>query len=377
MEENRAIIKTNKVAGENMSRKRKQKKQRFLLIVTSVFILLLVLMVKSISGNSKQDLDSSQSSQDDINEQKEQSQSTNNNEISEIKVSPNICTTNTGAVINLNNFKVEAINKSGKKEELNNNILFSTDSDLLEIVNNTITVSDKALTADTATVTVNYKEYNSDITIKIFNDLASTIDENKVVTNPDSYDMVVNKSRNIPSSYIPDDLVPLDDIPKSLQNPEVNQLRKVAYDALKELFAAAKEEQSFDLYARSGYRSYNTQVSLYSSYVSNHGQEAADKFSARPGQSEHQTGLAMDITCPTMNYQLDTTFGDKEEGKWIAENAHKFGFIVRYPKGKEEITGYQYEPWHLRYVGPSLAEEIYKSQLTLEEYFEQFEQFEQ
>nr|WP_209510524.1 M15 family metallopeptidase [Sedimentibacter acidaminivorans] len=189
--------------------------------------------------------------------------------------------------------------------------------------------------------------------------------------------MVVNKSRNIPSSYIPDDLVPLDDIPKSLQNPEVNQLRKVAYDALKELFAAAKEEQSFDLYARSGYRSYNTQVSLYSSYVSNHGQEAADKFSARPGQSEHQTGLAMDITCPTMNYQLDTTFGDKEEGKWIAENAHKFGFIVRYPKGKEEITGYQYEPWHLRYVGPSLAEEIYKSQLTLEEYFEQFEQFEQ
>jgi zinc D-Ala-D-Ala carboxypeptidase len=377
VEENRAIIKTNKVAGENMSRKRKQKKQRFLLIVTLVFILLLALMVKSISGNAKQDLDSSQSSQDDINEQKEQSEGANNNEILEIKVLPNICTANTGAVINLNNFKAEAINKSGKKEELNNNILFSTDSDLIEIVNNTITVSDKALTADTATVTVNYKEYNSDITIKIFNDLASTKDEDGVVTNPSSYDMVVNKSRNIPSSYIPDDLVPLDDIPKSLQNPEVNQLRKVAYDALKELFASAKEEQSFDLYARSGYRSYNTQVSLYSSYVSNHGQEAADKFSARPGQSEHQTGLAMDITCSAMNYQLDTTFGDKEEGKWIAENAHKFGFIVRYPKGKEEITGYQYEPWHLRYVGPSLAEEIYKSQLTLEEYFEQFEQFEQ
>lgn len=354
-----------------MSRKSKLKKQRFLLIVTLVFIILLIIMIKSISGNTKQDLDTSQSIQDVENEQTEQSQNSNYNEISEIKVSPNICTANTGAVIDLSNFKVEAINKSGKNEELDNNILFSTDSDLLEIVNNTITVSDKALTADTATVTVNYKEYNIDITIKIFNDLASTIDENTLVTNPSDYDVVINKERHLSSSYVPEDLVPLDDIPKSLQNPEVNQLRKVAYDALKELFAAAKEEQSFDLYARSGYRSYNTQVSLYGSYESNHGQEAADKFSARPGQSEHQTGLAMDITCPSMNYQLDTTFGDKEEGKWVAENAHKFGFIVRYPKGKEDITGYQYEPWHLRYVGLSLAKEIYENKLTLEEYFEQ------
>jgi D-alanyl-D-alanine carboxypeptidase len=157
-----------------------------------------------------------------------------------------------------------------------------------------------------------------------------------------------------------------------LQNPEINQLRKAAYDALKELFNKAKEEKFFTLYARSGYRSYRTQTDLYNSYVSNHGQSEADTFSAKPGQSEHQSGLAIDITCEAMNFQLDDTFFDTEEGKWVAENAHRFGFIIRYPKGKESITGYQYEPWHLRYVGKTLAEEIYESQLTMEEYFEQF-----
>lgn len=356
-----------------MSRKSRRKKQRFALLVTTILIILLIIMIKSINGNSKQDPDTSKPIP---NESNGQSQNVNGDGISEIKVSPNVCTVNTGAVIDINNFEVNVIYDSGKSEELNeglnNDISFSTDSDLLKIENNTITISDKALTADTATVTVSYKEHNSDITIKIFNDLASTIDENGVVTNSSSYDMIVNKTRHLSGSYIPDDLVTLDDVPTSLQNPEVNQLRKVAYDALKELFAKAKEEKSFELYARSGYRSYNTQVSLYGAYVSSQGQEAADKFSAKPGQSEHQTGLAMDITCSAMNFQLDTSFGDTEEGKWVADNAYRFGFVIRYPKGKEDITGYQYEPWHLRYVGLSLAKEIHESQLTLEEYFEQY-----
>jgi D-alanyl-D-alanine carboxypeptidase len=107
--------------------------------------------------------------------------------------------------------------------------------------------------------------------------------------------------------------------------------------------------------------------------VSANGQEAADKFSAKPGQSEHQTGLAIDITCEAMNYQLDYSFGVTDEGAWVKENAHRFGFIIRYPEGKEDITGYMYEPWHLRYVGVDLAEEVYNSGLTLEEYFETFE----
>jgi len=174
----------------------------------------------------------------------------------------------------------------------------------------------------------------------------------------------------LPSDYVPKDLVALDDVPTVLPNPEINQLREAAYNALKELFEAAMEEENYSLFARSGYRSYDTQDALYSAYVANYGQEAADKFSAKPGQSEHQTGLAMDITTETMNYVLDITFGETIEGKWVQENAHRFGFIVRYPLGKEDITGYQYEPWHIRYVGKDLAKEIYESELTMEEYFQ-------
>lgn len=191
-----------------------------------------------------------------------------------------------------------------------------------------------------------------------------------IVENPEAIDVLVNRNNNLPDTYVPSDLIKLTEVPTVLSNPEVNQLREPAYEALKNLFQGAKED-GFDLYARSGYRSYNTQVSLYSSYVANHGQAAADTFSAKPGQSEHQTGLSMDITCEAMNFQLDDTFGETEEGKWISENAHNYGFIIRYPKGKEDITGYMYEPWHIRYLGVELATDVYESGLTLEEYFEQ------
>ena len=191
-----------------------------------------------------------------------------------------------------------------------------------------------------------------------------------IVENPEAIDVLVNRINNLPDTYVPEDLVKITELPTILSNPEVNQLREPAYEALKSLFSAANEA-GYDLYARSGYRSYKTQVSLYSSYVANHGQTAADTFSAKPGQSEHQTGLSMDITCEAMNFQLDDTFGATEEGKWVSENAHKYGFIIRYPKGKEDITGYMYEPWHIRYLGIELATDVYESGLTLEEFFEQ------
>lgn len=194
--------------------------------------------------------------------------------------------------------------------------------------------------------------------------------EQIIVENPEAIDVLVNRINNIPDTYVPEDLVTLTEVPTVLTNPEVNQLRLPAYDALKLLFAGAKQA-GFELLARSGYRSYNTQVALYSSYVNNHGQEAADTFSAKPGQSEHQTGLSMDITSESMNYQLSEQFGDTDEGKWVSENAHKYGFIIRYPKGKENVTGYMYEPWHIRYLGVELATEVYESNLTLEEYLEQ------
>lgn len=191
-----------------------------------------------------------------------------------------------------------------------------------------------------------------------------------IIENPEKIDVLVNRRRNLPDTYIPEDLVTLSEVPTVLLNPEVNQLRNDAYEALKELFEAAKEEAGYVLCARSGYRSYNTQTSLYSSYVNSYGQQAADKYSAKPGQSEHQTGLSIDITCEALNYKLDSTFGETDEGKWVSENAHRFGYIIRYPKGKEEVTGYSYEPWHIRYLGIELSEEVYESGLTLEEYYE-------
>ncbi|MCC5894758.1 MAG: M15 family metallopeptidase [Alkalibacterium sp.] len=183
---------------------------------------------------------------------------------------------------------------------------------------------------------------------------------------PSSIKALVNKQYGLPEDYAPDDLVTVD-VPTVLENPEVRQLREEAADALKEMFDAAQEDELY-LHARSGYRSYQTQVQLYNSYVSNHGEEAANRYSAQPGHSEHQTGLGMDVTSESANLQLTEAFGDTPEGKWVEDHAHEFGFIIRYPQGKEEITGYQYEPWHLRYLGEELAAEVYESGLTYEEY---------
>lgn len=209
-------------------------------------------------------------------------------------------------------------------------------------------------------------EDNKDGEIKV---VESYLDENNFITNQDSIEVVVNKQRNLKEDYVPDDLVKITDVPTCLASPEVNQLRKVAAEALTKLVEAAKEEINIQLYARSGYRSYSTQRALYDGYVKNHGQEEADTFSAKPGQSEHQTGLAMDITSDSVNLALSEEFGDTVEGKWVSENAHRFGFIVRYQKGKEDITGYMYEPWHIRYLGVDLATKVYESGKTLEQYF--------
>jgi zinc D-Ala-D-Ala carboxypeptidase len=134
------------------------------------------------------------------------------------------------------------------------------------------------------------------------------------------------------------------------------------------MFADAKG-QDIHLFAVSGYRSYQRQDDNFHNKVNKIGEEAAAKIVAYPGNSEHQTGLAMDISSQSANFKLTEQFGGTPEGKWLMENAHRFGYILRYPKGLETITGYNYEPWHYRYVGLKAAAEIYKNQLTLEEYF--------
>ncbi|MCF6137217.1 M15 family metallopeptidase [Pseudalkalibacillus berkeleyi] len=192
-------------------------------------------------------------------------------------------------------------------------------------------------------------------------------DGTKVVTNMNDTLVLVNKERNLPSDYIPEDLViPNVPFPFEEDSPK-KKMRKIAASPLEEMFAQA-ERDGIPLFAQSGYRSYDRQAAIFASNVQEDGEEEANKYSARPGQSEHQSGLTMDVTSPEVNFDLTQALGDTKTGIWLEENAHQFGFIIRYPEGKEEITGYQYEPWHLRYVGKKHAERIHEQNMTLEEY---------
>lgn len=194
------------------------------------------------------------------------------------------------------------------------------------------------------------------------------VDGVPTVTNATDLSVVVNKQRALPADYIPPDLVepnvpfPFD------EKVEKRLLRQEAATALEELFAKAKTE-GIELYAVSGYRSYKTQRSLYETYVRTQGAEHAAAFSAVPGKSEHQTGLAMDVSGLDAKTRLEQSFGDTPEGQWLAANCAQFGFVIRYLQGKEETTGYAYEPWHLRYVGKETAQEVMSKGITLEEYF--------
>ncbi|WP_102348516.1 M15 family metallopeptidase [Bacillus sp. Marseille-P3661] len=198
-----------------------------------------------------------------------------------------------------------------------------------------------------------------------------TIVNEGTIVNPDNIMAVVNKNYLLPSSYEPTDLVipniPFyfeEDIPK-------RYIRAEAAQAIEKLFNKAKED-GIPLLAASGYRSFERQSGLFNAKAAVVGVEEANTVVAFPGESEHQTGLAMDVTTSEQNFQLEEEFGTTVEGEWLQENAHLFGFIIRYPKGKELITGYKYEPWHIRYVGLEAATEIFENNLTLEEFVEKY-----
>lgn len=154
--------------------------------------------------------------------------------------------------------------------------------------------------------------------------------------------LIANKSYGLPESYA----------------PGLDSTAKSQFDLLSE--AAAKE--GLNIYLSSGYRSYSYQKQIYQNYADIYGSETADTFSVRPGYSEHQTGLAIDVNT------IDDSFAGTPEAKWLAEHAHEFGFIIRYPADKVDITGYKYEPWHIRYLGVDKATEVYNSGLRLEEF---------
>lgn len=219
------------------------------------------------------------------------------------------------------------------------------------------------------TLSINQKEYIEEIFKP--EKFIEGVDEETglhIVDNPDSIEVYVNKQRMLPHGYEPSDLVEPAVSHSSPEGFPQRLMRQEAAEALEALFAHA-ESEGLELVAISGYRSFERQEELYNHYVETHGQERADQYSARPGTSEHQTGLAMDISAVSVSLGLVRTFEQTEEGSWLAEHAHLHGFILRYPEGQTDITGYAYEPWHYRYVGEELATEIYQQDLTLEEYF--------
>ena len=147
---------------------------------------------------------------------------------------------------------------------------------------------------------------------------------------------------------------------------EEQSLRSDIIPDLEAMFLAAKKA-GHDIMLASGFRSYQLQNAYYSNYVRISGEEEANKYSAMPGQSEHQTGLAFDISLTSRECYLETCFGETPAGKWLAQNAHTYGFILRYTADTTEITKYQFEPWHFRYVGREMAKALKQSNLTLDQ----------
>ncbi|MCL1948950.1 MAG: M15 family metallopeptidase [Turicibacter sp.] len=183
----------------------------------------------------------------------------------------------------------------------------------------------------------------------------------------DSYQVLVNKQYALSPEDAPKDLRVVQVLDSTRNLNLTIKLRSRAADMAEQLFLAAANE-GHELLAVSGYRGYMHQKDLYEYYVHEHGKKEADRFSARPGHSEHQTGLAIDVSCLSLDGKIDNKFGETPEGAWLIENAPRFGFIIRYPQDREAETGFKYEPWHLRYVGIAPALIMQQNNWIFEEY---------
>ena len=197
------------------------------------------------------------------------------------------------------------------------------------------------------------KDVNMDLDKKQYEDMHETINLNKI-------NILVNKHNYLKEDYVPENLKNLSST-YALSNMKMVEEAANAFESLSK--DASKE--NYKVIAMSTYRSYEYQVDLYNKYVKSDGKEAADTYSGRPGNSEHQTGLAVDVYNQTETY---TNFEKTKEYNWMQENAYKYGFILRFPKDKENETGYEFESWHYRYVGKDIAKYIHKHNITLEEY---------
>lgn len=181
--------------------------------------------------------------------------------------------------------------------------------------------------------------------------------------------ILVNRTHRLGPDYVPSCLTEPSILFDAPSGDPKRFLALPAARAVSRLFAEGKKQGIF-LYGISGYRSYERQKELYERRLRETSASYVNLYLAPPGASEHQTGLALDVSCPAVDLQLEDCFSQTKEGQWLAANAPLYGFILRYPKGKEMITGYAWEPWHIRYVTKALALYLSIAGLTLEEYYE-------
>ena len=274
--------------------------------------------------------------------------------------------------INIEGFEIKNINKYYRYSEKNKNV---SNENIVKLVNYEIThefserlinlVNDKYFIRENLDSYLNYEDesetrkiveaVNSNIMNDFYKEIKSTDINEKTL-------LLVNKYYYLNSDFEGLDLVEID---KKIGNGKLN---KETYEAFLKMREDASKEGHV-LFARSNYRDYNTQNYLYNNYKKMYGLAWADSFSARPGHSEHQTGLAIDVT---VGYSDLGSFVYSNEYVWMVRNAHKYGFILRYPEGKEHLTGYNFEPWHYRYVGVEAAKIIKQENLIFEEYHEFF-----
>lgn len=238
-------------------------------------------------------------------------------------------------------------NNNLDKKEININDNTNENLSKEEVVNNEIK---KAPSNNNEFASLSDGEYTTDKGFKlIIKDGLAYIDNN----------LIVNKTYSLPSDYKPTNTY--SEVTSLRCNDCLDKEVMNAYNLMK----ADASSIGLNIYIASGYRSYEYQNTLYNNYSAVSGKEGADTYSARPGHSEHQSGLCFDLNT------VDETFANTAEGKWINNNAHLYGFVIRYPKGKDNVTGYIYESWHLRYVGRDLAKKLYNDGdwITLEEYY--------
>jgi D-alanyl-D-alanine carboxypeptidase len=241
------------------------------------------------------------------------------------------------------------LNESDKKPKDVNKT--TTSSEVITEKTSEVTTMEKTTTKASSGT---YKKLNYDLSGASDKGTTSkgySIQEKDGITYIDGY-MIANKTYGLPESFNP------------------GKLDATVEKAAAKMYEAAKSEKGYNMWGQSQFRSYETQKKLYNNYVARDGKAAADTYSARPGFSEHQTGLAFDV-CAKNKPCITSDFNSTPEAKWLSDNAWRFGFILRYVNGKTNETGYKYESWHFRYVGKDIAEKLYNNGdwITLEDYF--------